>query len=387
MRRCVLRRLAPVLALVSMVCATWMVLLFVQRGTSAAAPPRTSDAQVKAEAGPDIDASRIEGSKKCIDCHRAEYARWIASKHAGRAFDFLRTSVESREYAEELGIPFAKIASNSLCLNCHATRQVTRDGRRKVLAGIGCESCHNPSGGEDGWLNMHAVYGPAGTTRERESEEHYKMRATRCRSAGQLRSSDTYQLVKRCYNCHLVGNEKLVEAGHPAANGDFFLPEKALGEVRHNFHLNQAVNAEAATLWTDPLWHGKGRTAAGRKRLLLVVGSLVDLEVALRNLALATDEDGDYFEEMADRAIDAYEFLEDDIVDEVDDGLPLVEKVLESLEDLYDAIDDEDLSLEDDRQSLVEAADQVSAAAQEFAAKHDGSKLTDLDEPEVPDDE
>lgn len=388
MKRRVLRRLPPVLLLVSVLGAAWMMLLDTQRGTFASPPSTKPASRSGAGAGPTLDPSRVEGAKKCIDCHRAEYARWRASAHAGRTFDMLRTSASSREYAEELDIPFAQIASNSICLDCHATRQATRHGGHHVLAGVTCESCHNPSGGEGGWLNIHAVYGPPGTTREQESKAHYKMRADRCRSAGQLRSSDTYLLVKRCYECHIVGNEDLVEAGHEAADRDFIFPEKALGEVRHNLHLNQAVNAHAATLWTDSLWHGKGRTAAGRKRLLFVVGVLVDLEVSLRNLAKATDEDNDYYEAMADRVIEAYELLEDDIVYEVEEGLlPTIEELLEDLEDLYDLIDDEDLSLDDDRKRLVEAADMVSSVAKQFAAQHDGSKLTDLYEPELPDDE
>lgn len=386
MKRCVLRRLPPVLILASMIGAAWMTLPYFQRGTKAAAPEAVDTPAAQPDKS--FDPTRVEGSKKCIDCHRAEYARWRASSHAGRTFDMLRTSASSREYAEELDIPFSQIASNSICLDCHATRQVTDSGRRRVLPGVTCESCHNPSGGQDGWLNIHAVYGPPGTTREQESKAHYKMRAERCRSAGQLRSSDTYLLVKRCYECHIVGNEALVEAGHEAADSDFYFPEKALGEVRHNFHLDQSQNAHAATLWTDSLWHGDGHTAAGRKRLLLVVGVLVDLEVSLQNLAKATDEDTDYYEEMADRVIDAYEFLEDDIVDEVEEGLlPTLEELLEDLEDLYDLIDDEDLSLDDDRKTLVEAAEMVSAVAKQFAAQHDGNRLTDLDEPEVPDDE
>lgn len=384
---CALRRLSPVLLFVSMIGTAWMTLLFFHRGTSAAVPSTGVVSQSAPQPSASFDPARVEGSTKCIDCHRAEYARWLASSHAGRTFDLLRTSTNSREYAEKLDIPFAEIASESLCLDCHATRQVTSSGERRVLAGVTCESCHNASGGEEGWLNMHAVYGPAGTKRDQESKDHHKKRAEHCRAAGQLRSSDTYQLVKRCYECHVIGNEKLVEAGHPAADRDWVFPEKALGEVRHNFHLNQSVDAEVSTLWTDPHWHGKGRTAAGRKRLLLVVGAMVDLEIALRNLAMATDEDSDYFEAMADRVVDAYEFLEDDIVGEVDDGLPLAEEALEDVEDLYKKIDDEELSLKDDREALIEAADKVAAAARKFAAEHDGSKLADLDEPEVPADE
>lgn len=390
----------------SLLAVAWTASLAVHRGTSAAATATNPAADSGAQAGPSLDYARVEGSDKCIDCHRAEYARWQASSHAGRTFDMLRTSTNSREYAKELDIPFDQIASNSLCLDCHATRQVLESGEMRVLAGVTCESCHNPSGGEDGWLNIHAVYGPPGTRRTDETKAHFKMRSEQCRAAGQLRSSDTYLTVRRCYECHLIGHEELVEAGHPAADRDWEFPGKALGEVRHNYHLNQSVNAEAATLWTDLHWPGKKTkdAAAARKRLLQVVGAMVDLELALRFMAKATDDGSVLFEDMAKHAGEAYKYLHDGILNEVDGGLPLVEQSLAAVEHLYHHVEEtgesgrvdprrmgrflgRSLSPDDHRDALVEAADKVEAAARKFAAEHDGSKLTDLDEPEVPEGE
>ncbi len=382
-------RLVLCLVVIGLVCVTG-VWLRSSSSRSVASQPTIAPlaSQAFGQPGEPFGPATVVGQFQCVDCHRSEYVRWSNSKHATRAFDLLRVTESSREYAEAMGIEPAEIAKSSICVQCHATPQHDANGRPHVIAGISCEACHNPAGGEQGWLNRHAVYGPTGTRRDEEARQHRQERFEFCNRAGQLRSSDTYELAKRCFECHIVGNEKLVnEAEHPSASRGFEFAEKSLGEVRHNFHLNQQVNAEVSTLWTDPMWQGAGRTAAGRKRLMFVVGALVDLELSLRNLARATDEDGDYFEEMAERVIDAYELLEDDILGEVEVELPLVEQALEAVEELYEKIDDEEFSLGEDKPACLAAAEAVSRAAREFARTHDGSKLSDLEEPETPQDE
>ncbi|MEE3372514.1 MAG: cytochrome c family protein [Planctomycetota bacterium] len=341
------------------------------------------------EAAGEVDAaSRIVGATQCLDCHRSEYLRWKRSKHATRAFDLLRSTASARRYAEALDIEFSEIAaSTSLCVKCHATRQIRDDGVARVLPSVSCESCHGPSGGVDGWLNAHSVYGEEGGTRLDETKEHYLERTAKCGKAGQLRSEHIYALAKNCYSCHVVANEALVnEAEHPVATQNFDFSIKSLGDVRHNYHLDQQVNAEIATLWLDPLWHGEGRTAAGRKRLMFVVGAMVDLEMSLRTLASATDEEGDFFEAMSERVVDAYELIQEDILEEVED-LPLLEKLLETAEAIYTKLDDEEFALDDDRQACVDVANAVSAIAREFAVKRNGNQLDALEEPEVPEDE
>ena len=359
-------------------------------------------------------ASRVVGETQCLDCHRSEYARWKKSKHAAGAFDTLRTDKDARKYAEALGIKAADItAPNSLCVQCHATRQTLESGEARVLPAVSCEACHSASGGAAGWLNAHAVYGEQGSSRVAETEIHYLERKVKCDKAGQVRSEHLYQLAKTCYSCHIIGDEALVnDGGHKAATQNFEFATKSLGEVRHNFHLDQKVNAEAATLWVDPLWNGKGRTTAGHKRLMFVVGAMADLEVSLRYLAQVKDEDGDFFESMSDRVVDGYELLLEDVLevvveadaedeadeenedeaededeDEDEEGLPLLAALLEELEEIYTRLDDEELVLEDDRTACVEAADAVATAAMKFVAKHNGNRLDALDEPEVPDDE
>lgn len=324
-----------------------------------------------------LDPTRVEGHDKCIDCHKPAVRAWLASKHATRAFDLLRTSPTSREYAEKLGIRPADIARKSLCIHCHATPRVDQAGRVTVFGGVSCESCHNASGGANGWLNRHAVYGPRGTRRAQESDSHYEARVAACKSAGQLRSDNLYQLAKRCFECHVIGDEKLAEAGHK--HGDRFeLVTRMLGEVRHNLFLNPTKNAETATLWTDSLHNPTGRASSGRRRVAFVVGQLVDLETSLRSLARATEEN-DLTDLLMDRIEDAFGLLAEDLLEEVEETeLPEIEQAVEAVAPIFEKLDDDGFS-PDEKKLYLDAALQVSEAAQAFAAR-DGNGLAEIDD-------
>jgi hypothetical protein len=325
-----------------------------------------------------IDANRIEGHEKCVDCHKAELRAWSASKHATRAFDLLLAD-SALGYAKGLGIAPENIARKSLCADCHATpQQDAASGRSTVLPSVSCEACHNPSGGEDGWLNAHTVYGPPGTKREQETSQHYEERIARCRQAGQLRTSDLYLLAKRCFACHVVSDEKLALAGHTHPKGDFELVKKSLGEVRHNLFLDPSKNAEAPTLWTSGLRHGPGRTAKGRLRVMFVVGQLVDLETSLRSLSAAA-QDGDFSGMMEKRASKAFLVLSEDLLEEVKKTkLPEVAQLVQEVKPTMEKLDSDGFST-DDRRLYAEAAAKVAQAANNFA-RRDGGDLGELDE-------
>lgn len=327
-----------------------------------------------------MDSSRVEGHALCIDCHKVEVHAWMASKHATRAFDLLRTAPTSLKYAEELGIDPADIARNSVCIQCHATPVVDQSGHQSVLGGVSCESCHNPSGGEDGWLNAHAVYGPNGTPRDCESGQHYFQRMATTEASGQLRSDNVYLMAKRCFACHVVSDEKIVDAGHDHGDG-FELVAKMMGEVRHNLFLDPTSNAEVATLWTDSMHHGMGRTAEGRLRVTFLVGQLVDLETSLRSLSSAT-EDNDFSDLMIDRIEEAYELLAEDLLEELEDTeIPEIEEAIEAATDAFEKLDDDGFS-PDDAELYRNAADAVGVAAQAFAMG-DGNRLQEIDDLEL----
>ncbi|MBI1902579.1 MAG: hypothetical protein HYS13_15870 [Planctomycetia bacterium] len=346
-----------------------------QPARQAAAPRQADTARQTGE----IDPTRIEGHEKCVDCHKTELRAWSASKHSTRAFDLLRAAPTALEYATKLGITPENIARKSLCVECHATPQHdAASGRVTVLPGVSCETCHNPSGGTDGWLNAHAVYGPPGTKREEESPAHYEERMARCREAGQLRTSDLYLLAKRCFSCHVVDDEKLAQAGHEHPKGDFELVEKSLGEVRHNFFIDPAKNAQASTLWIDPLRHSPGRSAAGRMRAMFVVGKLVDLETSLRSLATATKDD-DFSSKMEKRISKAFAVLSEDLLAELKrTKLGELEQLVKDIQPTLEKLGADGFST-DDRRLYLEAAGKVARAATQFADR-DGSELGELDE-------
>ncbi|HUG69618.1 MAG TPA: multiheme c-type cytochrome [Pirellulaceae bacterium] len=330
----------------------------------------------EAISGATVDPSRVEGHAKCIDCHLPEVKAWEASKHATRSFDLLRTAPTSLQYAEKLGIRPADIARNSICATCHATQQRDDVGRLRVVSGVSCEACHNGSGGDDGWLNAHASYGPPGTRREEESAAHYAQRMAACGQAGQIGSANVYELVKRCFACHVVDNEALAAAGHDHGDGFEFVT-KALGEVRHNFFLDRQANAEVATLWTDPLHHGSGRNAAGRKRVLFVLGQMVDLETSLRNLANATEEN-ELSDLMVERIEDAFGLLAEDLLEELKETeIAEVTEATAAAAPVLEKLDDEGFNPAD-KKLYLDAAATVGKAAKRFAGRT-GNELQELD--------
>jgi hypothetical protein len=350
---------------------------------SALAQPPAKDAPAKKPpppprlptSGAAIDASRVEGHALCMDCHRSEVAAWQASKHAGSVFDLLRGK-GAEEYAEKMGIRPTDIASSSMCVNCHATPRIDVAGRHRTIAGVSCESCHNPAGGEHGWLNAHAVYGPKGTLRGQETDEHFKNRTERCQKAGQIRSIDIYAMAKRCYECHLIGDEKLVnDAKHRLSDQGFDVLKDMLGDVRHNFHLDQKQNALVATLWTNQRG-AKDRTDKGRQRSAYVVGQLVAAETILRNAAKAKDPEGDYAIELGELLLTA----SDNVAD-----WEFAEDATEALEDLGGQLADGELD-PDDTSELIEAADKLAAAAKKIA-EGDGSELSDVELPKIADEQ
>ncbi len=232
----------------------------------------------------EIDPTKVVGHQACTECHQSEVDGWLKSSHATKSFSMLTSNPKAKEFASKLGISSATQAS-SVCASCHGLQQ-----QQAVMLGNSCETCHGGSGPkESGWLKIHADYGGEGVTREQETEEHHKQRMAQSKALGMVTSQDYYELAKNCYQCHVVSQEKVVNAGHPTGDSGFEFVAWMQGEVRHNFFLDQAHNAEAPALWTKPQF-GDARTAQDRKRLLYVVGQLVDLEVNLRNRGNATEK-------------------------------------------------------------------------------------------------
>lgn len=329
---------------------------------------------LKAEADPAVpvpvapeklDPAKVMGSQACLDCHKPAIAAWQLTKHA-TGLDMIRQSPNAKTYATALGIPQDEIARNSLCVHCHGMK--AEGTTIKSITGVSCESCHGASGGETGWLNPHSSYGSKDTTRDMETPEHLKERFATCDKAGMIRPGREYYIVRVCFQCHTVPYENLVnKTAHQASTGGFEVVSWIQGEVCHNMFLDPKKNAEAPTLW---MARSKNNTPANRKRILYVLGQMVDMETSLRNLANASAENA-YAEAMASRARSAGSNV-DCIVGIV--TLPEVAKVDKAFKKIRIKL------RPSNKEEILKVADEISEAAQTFAKNHDGSKLGDLDQ-------
>lgn len=313
------------------------IILAVSQAAVSATPAKTNPAHVV-------------GSDKCAKCHKAEVAALAKQKHHGSLAKI--KGGNASKYIAAVG------GSDAVCITCHGTPQGEGDSV-KAIASVSCESCH---GGARDWLEIH------GKKDVDRAERH-----AAADKAGMIRASDVYTIAKNCFNCHVVFNEALVNAGHPSSNKIEFLGWSS-GEVRHNFQVDQSTNAEAPSAWMSYA----GGKAANRRRVKLVVGHLVDLEVTVRNLATVTEGMGKqpFAKETARRAKAAAKALEE-IAETLGGDAPAeLKAALEAWDDIGRVSSINFKSQE----GCGKAAPVIAKAAAAFAASHDGSKLGALDE-------
>ena len=236
----------------------------------------------------DFDLSKVVGTAaaNCKQCHPSEVAQWEKTTHF-RSTERLKYEGNSKKYADALGIAGGDLAKNSVCADCHGTK-AERDGEVSVISGVSCESCHGPS---KDWLKSHGEYQDGmvfksldqlRSDREKETPEHRTARLESVTKAGMIRPRSLHTLASNCMDCHIVNDEKLVAAGHKAAS-NFELVSWSGGEIRHNFFMDKATNAPAPSLWMAT----EKRTAAQRDRIKFTVGTLAQIETALRRRAVA----------------------------------------------------------------------------------------------------
>jgi len=326
------------------------------------------------------DRSLFMGARACLDCHRSEFASWLSTEHFNNTinrFELDKDTIAKR-YLEKHG-------SLDRCYQCHAAPKQKRFGRKFVETGTSCESCHGASGGEGGWLNRHAVYGPNTTHLEQETPQHFQNRIDFCDQAGMIRPGRQYLMAKQCMSCHLIGDPELIseDIGHPVSFDKFELLPYLNGEVRHNFHLNQRNNAKSPTL--DTLRRGLSPTQ--RQRVYMIVEQLAKIEVAFNYLANLPNEEA-FEERYADELIgiveDGADFLDEyvEVLLEPDDSdvPPLNEAAVESLTIVLEEFEKFDDLDEPTRAAAADSARIVSKAANQFmTVMGDGSKLEALD--------
>lgn len=292
-----------------------------------------------------IDADLVVGPNECAECHKAEAAVWQKTHHFA-TYRSLPQSKEAKEIAEKMGVK--RLKADSLCLNCHFTTQ-TVNSKPDVIAGISCESCH--SAGKN-WYKVHSGF--SGKKEGQETPEEIAARWAKAEEAGMIRPKMTYTLAKNCFSCHLVPNEKLVNVGGHAAGSPFELVSWSQGEVRHNNWYNKgASNKEASP---------------ERKRMLFVVGRIVELETALIGVSKATEK-ADYALKMAKRADNARKVMAS-LAKLLPDAPELVEitKVANSAK----------LKLNNEAE-LLDAAGQISVLGLKVSDTYDGTTFAAID--------
>jgi hypothetical protein len=293
----------------------------------------------------------IETQESCRQCHVSEYDVWAKTAHS-TGFKTQHRKEAAEKIAKAMG--FKLIKRNSLCVTCHYTAKVKK-GQLRAIAGVSCESCHG-AGGE--WVNVHNNYGGTGFTFENETAEHKAMRIKKSRELGMRRPSDLYPVVARCYECHIVPNEKLVDVGgHGTADSDFEYVKWSQGVIKHNF-LESFLTGDG-TVNAD-------RTPA-RTRVMYVVGRAVELEYCIRAMATAKSNKR-FFKTMKRRTRAATNELKA-INRKV--SIPEVDKILAMAKDLDPEPNSEP--------ALTKAADQIGLVTQEFIKNNDGSGLGAID--------
>ena len=303
-------------------------------------------------------AERVLLPDRCGECHAAEFEVWEATEHA-TGFDTLHRSERAKEIYRSLGLRLIKRGTDETtpsCLNCHYT-PVLRRGQLRAGAGVTCESCH---GAARDWIALHNNYGVAESDFQeagrQETAAHRAQRIADSTAAGMRRPSQIYDVAANCFGCHTVPNQELVNRAGHSTGSDFELVEWS-GRIRHNF-LQSYKTADGRT---------NAEPSRTRKRIMYVVGRALDLEYALRGVAVATEDDL-YVAAMSDRAGAALDELFA-INDRLD--IPAVQTIIAISESVEPTLDN--------RAALLAAADAVQEATRAFISGADGNALAPID--------
>jgi hypothetical protein len=273
-----------------------------------------------------VDPAKVLGPDTCGNCHKVEFSAWQQTHHF-KTFEDLHRRPTAAAIAEKMGVK--RIKNEGTCVTCHYTMQAGSDA---PIAGISCESCHGA--GKD-WVKLHNV----------------KATRAQAEAAGFISPDQVYELASNCFQCHTVPNEKLVNTGGHVAGTPLELVSWSQGEVRHHF-LGASKNDDATP---------------DRKRMLYVVGRVVDLEYSLRGLAKATEK-ATFGVAMAKRVAAAKGEMK-----KIAAALPKPE-----IQDIVTVADGVALKLNNEAQ-VMDAAEKISADGKKIATTYQGADLAAID--------
>jgi len=311
-----------------------------------------------------VDPSAVLGVESCEKCHAAEIQTWKATPHHD-TFLTLHRKKEAQQIASKLGISSFKTDSN--CVQCHYTMKqvgglpVSTNGSAisndlshavEAISGVSCESCHGPA---KDWLTVHNDYGGPGVTRLTESKEHRHSRLSQSIKSGMRNPANLYLVAQSCYRCHTVPDEELVNVGgHNAGSLDFEIVSWSQGLVRHNF------------VQTDGKFNAENTPE--RLRVMFIAGMIADLEFSLRATASATEKAtfGVTSAKRTARAAARLKSAQSKL------NQPILEEVLAVFASVQ-------LKL-NNREPLIQAADQIHKLGLRFAASVSGADLAAIND-------
>lgn len=140
-----------------------------------------------------VVADRFEGRKKCSSCHKSQAKSWRQTAHA-KAMKSLRPG-ERAEAKEKAGLdPDKDFTKDKDCVGCHVDGWEQRGGfnldrPKRMLAAVGCESCHGPG------RNYRGDHRKGGQEFEKTGETMPRQRLAE-------RGQD-FHFEERCNACHL----------------------------------------------------------------------------------------------------------------------------------------------------------------------------------------
>lgn len=297
------------------------------------------------------DPAKIVTAERCGECHVSSFAVWKDTPHA-TGFKNLHRQRAAEDISKKMGYDLIK--RESLCLNCHYTPTIKRD-QLIAVSGVSCESCH---GAAADWIDIHNDYGK-GFTYKTETPEHRRERIEKSRAAGMRRPSDLFEVAARCFQCHTVPEEELVnKGGHGTGSANFELVAWTQGEIRHNF-LQSFLTGDGTQ---------NAERDMPRKRLMYVLGRALDLSYSLRGMAVAKEARARYERAMSRRVRSALNEIR-----EIDGRVTLAET-----REMISAVREVSVAL-GNRDALMKAAAKIDTSARKFLAGHDGKGLAGID--------
>jgi len=257
---------------------------------------------LSASTHPDLIENQANG-EACMQCHTPHTDSWMKTKHFASK-DVLIDSKKASDILEDFGSDKSVLEEES-CATCHFTTKTVEKKTMPIL-GISCESCH---GAAKNWVSIHqhstikdflsydsgkikdadalAKFNEvkskvSGISDEAKFKELINKTTT---SLGMIRSTDTYDLIENCYQCHTVPEPKLINTTKHKAGSSFEILRYLTGDVLHHY---AGVNEKGAE--NKPL-------SIEKKRELYVAGKLLFLENSLKALSKG-EVDSKYYDKM-----------------------------------------------------------------------------------------